>query len=286
MSEQILSIKFVLEVEKHPCLYNCNLPEYSTKDVIDKAWSDIGNKFNMSAAECKEKWRNIRAVFIRNLKANKKGSRDRRKPYYLRDVMKFTLPYIQWPKGHEKSVKLKNRKKFNTDDSEDDDSDAAASQAHVSTDSKSVSELCDNHIASPQSHPEPPQSPQSPRSPSPSDLPSILLKEKTHKTRSALEGEFKEYLKTKLDKMEKMVANQDLDQQPKKMFLLSLLPDLETMSDRQMRGFKIGAMKIIEDILIDKTKPSRPKGVSIDVNNSQPDYYEGMNVEIENTPDK
>lgn len=33
-------------VEKHPCLYNNKLAEYSRKDIIEKTWSEIGLEMN------------------------------------------------------------------------------------------------------------------------------------------------------------------------------------------------------------------------------------------------
>jgi hypothetical protein len=34
----------VLEIEKYPLLYNYILPEYSRKDLTDKAWTGIAKK--------------------------------------------------------------------------------------------------------------------------------------------------------------------------------------------------------------------------------------------------
>lgn len=44
-AEQETNIKFVQEIEKHACLYNYKLPEYMRKNIIDKTWAEIGNKF-------------------------------------------------------------------------------------------------------------------------------------------------------------------------------------------------------------------------------------------------
>lgn len=42
MNDQIFNINFVGEVEKYPCLYNYVLPEYSRKDLTEKAWNEVG----------------------------------------------------------------------------------------------------------------------------------------------------------------------------------------------------------------------------------------------------
>lgn len=62
-----------------------------------------------------------------------------------------------------------------------------------------------------------------------------------------------EYLKAKQARKESI---HDLEQNPKKMFLLSLLPDLEPMSDGQMRVFKRRVMQVIEEIFNDRPSTS------------------------------
>lgn len=53
----------------------------------------------ITAAECKEKWRNIRTVYIRKVRNNRKplpnGYARRRTKYYLEDDMEFCLPFIK-----------------------------------------------------------------------------------------------------------------------------------------------------------------------------------------------
>lgn len=48
MSDQLMNIKFVEEVEKHDILYNYNLPRYSRKDLTEKAWHGVAAKVNMT----------------------------------------------------------------------------------------------------------------------------------------------------------------------------------------------------------------------------------------------
>ncbi|CAH2106753.1 unnamed protein product [Euphydryas editha] len=94
MEEQLINLKLVTEVEKYPCLYNSDLPSYSRKDITEDAWSKIGNVMQMPVHACKEKWKNLRIVFMRCLKAvTVPGSK--RKPYYLFDVMQFLVPHMK-----------------------------------------------------------------------------------------------------------------------------------------------------------------------------------------------
>lgn len=48
MNDQKLNIIFVEEIEKHEVLYNYHLPQYSRKDLTEKAWREVGDKVNMS----------------------------------------------------------------------------------------------------------------------------------------------------------------------------------------------------------------------------------------------
>lgn len=48
MNDQALNIKFVQKVEEYPCLYNYKLTDYSRKDVIERAWSEVGKVFNLT----------------------------------------------------------------------------------------------------------------------------------------------------------------------------------------------------------------------------------------------
>nr|XP_023024694.1 uncharacterized protein LOC111512775 [Leptinotarsa decemlineata] len=94
MNEQVFNVKFVGEVEKFPVLYNYRPKEYSRKDVTEKAWNEVAKNVNLSIVECKEKWKNLRSVFVRRLKPPPSGSGNTTKPYYLSEAMQFTLPYI------------------------------------------------------------------------------------------------------------------------------------------------------------------------------------------------
>nr|XP_022910119.1 uncharacterized protein LOC111421208 [Onthophagus taurus] len=93
--DQETNIKFVKEVEKHEVLYNYHLSGYSRKEITEKAWQEVAAKVNMSAVECKEKWRNFRTVFMRKMNPLPSGSGAKKKAYYLAEAMHFCLPFIK-----------------------------------------------------------------------------------------------------------------------------------------------------------------------------------------------
>lgn len=41
-------VKLVMEIEKHGCLYNYKLAEYSWKDITEKAWEEVSKNTNLS----------------------------------------------------------------------------------------------------------------------------------------------------------------------------------------------------------------------------------------------
>nr|CAD7612695.1 unnamed protein product [Timema genevievae] len=78
-NEQELNVKFVGKVEKHPILYHFKLPGYARKDLTGKTWFKAGKEVNLSASECKDKWTNLRSVFVQNLKPTPIGPGSKRR---------------------------------------------------------------------------------------------------------------------------------------------------------------------------------------------------------------
>ncbi|CAK1586400.1 unnamed protein product [Parnassius mnemosyne] len=84
-------ITLVQEIQKYPCLYNNNLPEYNRKDLTEEAWAEVAHNNNLTVSECKEKWRNIRCSFLRSMKPSAKY----KKPYYLTAYLQFVMPFMK-----------------------------------------------------------------------------------------------------------------------------------------------------------------------------------------------
>ncbi|XP_036320011.1 uncharacterized protein LOC118734394, partial [Rhagoletis pomonella] len=55
-------------------------------------------------ADCKDKWKNVRNNFVRSLKEPPSGSSAKaKKPYYLHDILQFMLPYVRTVQHSEKN---------------------------------------------------------------------------------------------------------------------------------------------------------------------------------------
>ncbi|KAL4088605.1 hypothetical protein QTP88_023694 [Uroleucon formosanum] len=99
------NIQFVQTVQMFPCLYDHTTKDYSNRCAQDKAWGEIGKKFDANMNECKERWKNLRACFTRHLKAKPpSGSAAKfKKPYYLAEFLNFLELFT---KSRKQSVSL------------------------------------------------------------------------------------------------------------------------------------------------------------------------------------
>ncbi|XP_073961271.1 uncharacterized protein [Choristoneura fumiferana] len=217
MAEQIFNLKLVAEIGKHPCLYNYNLPQYSRKDITEKAWHDIGKAVNLSGNECKERWKNLRAVFVRHLKPGSGNKTN--KPYYLAESMQFALPFIKTLHKGASAAQRAAKAQLDTDSDHDD---GLLTPTLVTTERPSPS-------TSPSSQPAFP-------SPQPCNYWRNTSR-RAEEEQDALADD-----RTNGDA-------KDPREDANRMFLLSLLPDMNQMTPSQVRRFKRKALESIDDIL-------------------------------------
>lgn len=172
-------------------------------------------------AECKERWKNLRAVFVRHLKPRLSGSASKnKKPYYLTEAMQFTVPFIKAlykTSGNLSDVTQQQIILYN------DESDNEESFAGQSLESPGLFE------------PKQSPSPLLPLTPPP-----MKPQQQKRSSERHTESTFKH--------AEKRVKNSRSE--AIKMFLLSMLPDLESMTDIQVRQFKRRCLQTIDEILL------------------------------------
>ncbi|XP_061717603.1 glycoprotein gp100-like [Cydia pomonella] len=202
------------------------------------------------------------------MKPGKSGAgAKKKKPYYLNEVMQFTLPFIKLStesvSGNLVSPPINETNQPDVYDDITDDEDGSQSiLANFNNSHTSINQISTEHepIPSPQSPTVPTPSPQS----RPLPTPSPHLSTASEPTPSPASMTSNLSSKKKPAKQAKAETAEDLAQNPKTMFLLSLLPDLELepMSDSQMRKFKRGVMQLIDEILEDKPKPTTTASVA------------------------
>ncbi|XP_047518825.1 A-agglutinin anchorage subunit-like [Pieris napi] len=271
-AEQETNIKFVQEIEKHACLYNYKLPEYMRKNIIDKTWAEIGNKFQITGSEAKEKWKNLRSVFVRHLKPAKSGAGTaQKKPYYLADYMQFTVPFIKTagkPSGNLKEtiepqtpdIELREQTQFteNVPTSTQPISQQQSSLPSTSTNTQPISQQ-QSSLPSTSTSTQPisqqqsslPSTSTSTQPISQQQLPPPPPSTNNKKKRKKLEEtqaeqDISAYFKFK---QSKILENCDSTENSNKMFLLSLLSDVNKMTDSQRRLFKRRVLALIDDIM-------------------------------------
>ncbi|KOC62164.1 Transcription factor Adf-1 [Habropoda laboriosa] len=86
----------VLTVKKYPALYDLSCNNYHNRVVRNKIWKAVAQELSASAAECKEKWKNLRASFTRHLRNQNTVNSKSKKRYYMADYMDFLLPYSKF----------------------------------------------------------------------------------------------------------------------------------------------------------------------------------------------
>ncbi|XP_055851346.1 transcription factor Adf-1-like [Episyrphus balteatus] len=249
MNDQHVNILFVSEVEKHPILYNSNLPGYSNRIENERAWNEVGKHMYMTAPECRERWKNLRAVYVRNMKQSKNGSglKASRKTYYLTDAMKFTLPYIKVLNKLNSENQTNPIGRGNNEEQEDLEDDQM-------DDNESVSLSSDNfpskHQQITSSLPQQLQKQQPPSSPTPHSAPSFQETISTDPTFQYLEK--MRLMAQKKMKLDHVINNNNRNPKTEalKMFLLSMVPDLQKMTDEEVRQFKRKSLETIDDIFM------------------------------------
>lgn len=190
------------------------------------------------------------------MKPSKSGSGTKeKKPYYLSDALQFTVPFIKAlgkPSGNLSQPQEEEEELVPRDGSEIVDSE----NLHLEN-------------TSPSSSPLPPTMPSTSISSSTAAFPqaqhqylqSEPIKVQTQQNkRRAKENEvdsaFLEYLKCKKVRSSTKQLPTDPREEPLKMFLLSMLPDLLKMDDREVRQFKRKTLDTIEEIM--SARSTRP----------------------------
>ncbi|XP_072377407.1 uncharacterized protein [Diabrotica undecimpunctata] len=238
MCDQELNLKFVREVEKHEALYNYKLSDYSRKDVTEKAWLKVAAEVNMSVADCKEKWRNLRTVFMRKIKPLPSGSGAKRKAYYLEEAMKFCLPFIK-TSAPSSSKNFPSVAHLCSASTNEDVGDEETPQDNT--------EIADFIFPLP-----PPQATQLPCV-NISSTPIVPSRAETNlisKKRLAAEVDrsVAEYFQAKKTKITDTTSTKIDNQESLKMFLFSLLPELEELNNNQIKIFKRRVFSILDEI--------------------------------------
>ncbi|KAF2905003.1 hypothetical protein ILUMI_01171 [Ignelater luminosus] len=217
--ENVFNIRLLKEIEKYPCLYNYNLTEYTSREITDKAWSDIADKFKKTPDECKQRWKNLRGSLTRNLSQRLKSSYGNKKPktFYLTKYMQFVMPFAKSRYGYTYE-ELKLRGETTEDSSLKEDSNSKWEISKGDIDFLEEDEEASTSISEP---------------------PIVLTNSVQIPSTS---GHLNDPLETRIS--EQAVHN-DADRH----FLLSLLPHINCFTPNEKLQFQIKTLNIIDEIM-------------------------------------
>nr|CAH7722830.1 unnamed protein product [Callosobruchus chinensis] len=210
-----LSIDLCLEVEKHPSLYDTNSADYNKYHISKQIWDEIGAKLGCTGESCKKRWNNLRTAFVRKVR-NKRTDRG----YYLSKYMTFLVPHLKSVTTKQTALKEEATSDHEQELSEfsDWEVDQICTKEEYLEESPilSFNEVIQNHNIQ--------------ESSSNISIPNI---NKPHSTK---------FEKTKRQKVT------DERENPRRYFLLSLLPEVEELPETQFRQFKRKVLGLIDDL--------------------------------------
>ncbi|XP_044756979.1 uncharacterized protein LOC123315378 [Coccinella septempunctata] len=222
--DQLFCIKLAKAVKKHPCLYNYNLPNYSSKAALDAAWVVVAKEVGTTVPKCKDKWRNIRTVFSRNLRRGRAGDQKRR-PYYLKGLLQFLIPFV-------KTSRSGSNKTSNVEALENIETESNNDVIEIKSETLDEDGTCEVD-------PQPPVATTESYSsiqyiPTSSLMTTDALSDVLSKNNAS------EYNYIPNNEVEEKIYS------TRKMFLLSLLPDVASMTASQFRKFRLMALSSVD----------------------------------------
>lgn len=168
-----------------------------------------------AVSDCQTRWRNIRNGFVRSLKPTPSGSSTKQKKlYYLHDELQFVLPFVKATihTGEPGNIPL-----FPEEETEN---------------------IAVDNISNSSANEEPAESATTSGEASSESVLPKFKRPKIKKVANEADKAFVDWMKRK----------ETAKDNPRKMFLLSLLSDVESLSEEQMRMFRIKVLLLLEEI--------------------------------------
>lgn len=202
--------QLITEVHNKPCLWNFNLPEYNDKDVKHQAWLEIAVGLYEDFSSLSE--RNKREI-IRHMQKKWKGLRD----YFTRQKTKERATKGERPLRKRKAPFLAMLQFLDIPKLTDDESQDCSKTGNISEQNDSMPQDADSDVSQ--------------SSFTWSGQNTSTSKPKNIHHRSSKEGKIKH-------------KRSDPDMN----FLLNILPDMKSMTQRQNFDFRFEVMKLIKNI--------------------------------------
>lgn len=273
---------------------------------------------SITGNDCKTKWKSIRSSYIRSLNSKSKSGSGAgsKKEYYLTPHLRFLNPFTknrtqegnisetQNSSHHNDSENsnFSNVDVFNHDfNSQDEFSSATSLSATHTMDNSSSPSLRSptephsivTHQPNMQQYREKELVP-STSSPSPepctnTHTPSSSIYKNQPKKSMPLSAVDKcaiEYFSLKKQKTE-LKRHEPLDKDPCELFLLSLVPQMQSMTPREQLTFQKGILNLVENIKYPSQEPIQQQSIilfsgDLSSNNATTSYYQNFSNEVQN----
>lgn len=220
--------------------------------------------FSVTVGECKERWRNLRSTFVKNIRPKPSGSAGgKKKPYYLTEAMQFAVPFLKvagTPSGN--LPEIPEERPFPSTTPEAPITGDAQQDIILSADvfsepqNQTANQRYDSISTRPPAPTTPPQLGALSASWRDSLTPSepqglrgqVTRKRKLKNTPSDADKAFSEYFAAKKATLLKR-SSEDDKREGIKHFLNSLIPDLMKMDDVQLRRYKRTSLATIDEVM-------------------------------------
>ncbi|XP_039959877.1 uncharacterized protein LOC126760666 isoform X1 [Bactrocera neohumeralis] len=257
LQDNKFNIRLVKCVKKYPLLYNTDLKEYTRRDCRERAWIDVAEELDCDPKAAQKKWQNFRSILVRKLKQMQMGESVQQ--YYLYDHMKYIIPYLK--KTYEPGALKRTVRQIDVEP----DAEYGTGSEH-STENIEINEdlTVDSHDPIYLENNEPNEkyalkkikvavSSEDEGGPEfdndvVSNSPQSELRENIMVNNKMTNSTLMHAASTPVTYSEQ--RDQTMSREtPKRQFVLSLLPDLNEMTNSQMRQFKFRVLQLIDEIL-------------------------------------
>ncbi|KAL1490357.1 hypothetical protein ABEB36_013068 [Hypothenemus hampei] len=278
--------QLIAMIEAESCLYDHTSVEYANRNVQELAWKKISQEIKESVSDCKERWKNLRGAYTRYLKYASTpidSATRKKKPYYLAEHMTFLLPFTK-SRQLKRNIDVSWLKKAETseghdsssDQENDDTGDFLKCEADVGTISPIPSTSTHKSL---KENSEPSETsrtiPSSQYQEEPTPTRAVKKYRTTSNSTASLEDVNRcalEYFQNKNESLRKIPSMRPILEDPDVSFLMSLLPDLKEMNDKQKRRFKIEILNAARNIL-DGAAETMNRSIKNDRTPPEPETY-------------
>ncbi|KAK5642345.1 hypothetical protein RI129_008512 [Pyrocoelia pectoralis] len=235
--------KLICLIESNSILYDMSLPGYSNRDVKEELWRKVASRIaNKNVDQCKAKWQLLRAGYRkrRSVYTPSGSAAKQRKQWAYYKQLSFLEPHLA------ERETITNINEENLSKSEVDNilpgayylqSDGDMIPSPVNSDTQT--ENCSVHLSEETEELDVTLVEEEPTEPAKN------IKKKTN--RDSMDKAFEQYLAVKTQKMMNK-STEEKTSNSTKLFLLSLLPDIDNLCDVKKFKFKIKTLELLQEL--------------------------------------